>query len=347
MNIRLIWIVIGVLGIALVGSVYFVLTNQENTPTTPPISQNEPRCLKDNEYAEYWVNKENPEDRIARIYVRDKVTNEIIKEFEIEIITPQHYHPIEIRKCHVYVSRSFNYDYQKRMPLDNYRAEIWRYDYQGSGEAILLLGKMLNGEYMASGFSDDYRVSTDEQYISLQKEYLGHPEHALVIRSVGNPKDIFVLTIAQTVATKFEYIGSIGFEEGGWTQDGRYFWFDLFNGANVSAYVRIERDTWNWALFPAPENTMGGDKLNLKTGWVTHNTLGVWTGENIISQQIKEEYQREGKTGIFALYNLFTKEEIILETATDPTYFYKPLWLSDSELQYELPNGTKKIYRLK
>jgi len=44
---------------------------------------------------------------------------------------------------------------------------------------------------------------------------------------------------------------------------------------------------------------------------------------------------------------LFTKEDRLIEsTKEDPIWFYKPEWISENELEYELPSGEKKIYNI-
>ena len=49
---------------------------------------------------------------------------------------------------------------------------------------------------------------------------------------------------------------------------------------------------------------------------------------------------------VLDLHNLFTKERVLLETVSDPGWFYKPQWISDTELQYTMPSGEVKIYKL-
>lgn len=319
---------------------YFLIPGRVNNNVV--IEDNgESDCLKDNEHAEHSLT-----DSSATITLKDKSTDTEISSFVIKDIIDNHYHPLEIHKCGVYTFKTFNYNISNipASQIENFQIELWKYNYAGQGEKKILLTEQVSYAYKRY-YDQDFRVSPNEKYIALESGYLGADKYYLVIKDLSTLEDVFVLDIVDLYNKDPERIGTIGFNE--WTKDSRYFWIDLFNGANVNAFVRIDTTDWSWEYLPAPENTMGGDKLNPETGWVTHNTLGIWTGETDISQQIKERYQKEGKTGVFAIYNLFTKQGIILETATDPTYFFKPKWLSDTELEYEMSSGERKVYTIK
>lgn len=45
--------------------------------------------------------------------------------------------------------------------------------------------------------------------------------------------------------------------------------------------------------------------------------------------------------------NLFIKERRFIASTTEPLWYFKPIWISDTELEYELPSGEKKIYKIK
>ena len=120
----------------------------------------------------------------------------------------------------------------------------------------------------------------------------------------------------------------------------------MFAGANEIAYLRILRDLWKLDVLPVPSGTSGGTALNPEYGYVTYDTGPGWIGIDVIAEQVYDEWRKEGKKIDFYLYNLFTKEKTLLATIDDPSWSFKPQWLSDTELRYELPTGEKKIYKI-
>ena len=93
---------------------------------------------------------------------------------------------------------------------------------------------------------------------------------------------------------------------------------------------------------------MGGFEPNYTTGWMPYAPDTVWTGIVEITEEIRREAKARGQTSSLHLYNLFTKEQIkIDETAIDPIWnFGPPIWISDTELEYKLPDGGKRVYQI-
>jgi len=306
------------------------------------------KCLEENEVAEYEIRKEKTVggDGIAIITVKDKKSQKEQFNFRIDILQTDHYHPIELHKCYVYAAKSFNYDYTTRRPLPDYRAEIWRYNYKGNGEKVVLLDKDTLGSLKRYEhfFSSDFRVSPSEKYIVLERGYLNKDDYALVIKDLKTKEDIFTLPSKYLQKTNSNFIGV--FDMLKWSEDSRYFWGSVSDGAYVNGYFRIDTQNWKVDIFEAPDGAMGGMPLNINTGYVPIQPGQVWTGDYQLTQELKEQYRKEGKKSSLYLYNLFTKEQILLETTNEPLWFFKPRWLSNTELEYELPSGEKKIYKI-
>ncbi|TSD02482.1 MAG: hypothetical protein Athens071424_4 [Parcubacteria group bacterium Athens0714_24] len=297
-------------------------------------------CLSDNSVTTYENDKDN-----TYIVVSDKKTGQEINRFQIKNIITDHYHGQELHKCNFYVIRQFNYDSKTRRKTPNYSAELWSYNYTQNGLSILTFSKTdNNGNYLLF-FNDDFRISPDEKYLALEKGYAGQDDYSIVIKTLSDKKDAFIIS-AKELSQKYpDIVGNFGLKE--WTKDGRYFWGNIFDGADVLAFFRIEIGTWKWEVFEAPVGTMGGDVLNPELGYVTYDDGSPWTGFADLDQAYREQWKKEGKIVHFYLYNLFTKEKTLLATYDDPTYFTKPKWLSDTQLQYEMPNGEKRIYEIK
>lgn len=321
--------------------------NNQTQVTQKELSPN--GCLEENEIADYdraslFPEITQPKERSPLIFVKNRNTGVAIKSFRINNVRDSAY-PMELHKCGVYFIQDFNYDNGKGLPLPNYRGELWQYGYNNEGGKLLMVlfdfGKEDN--LNNNNYSPTFRVSPLEQYIALEKGYLGQDDYALIIKDLKTLKDVFVLSAKSTFDQYPNMAGSFGFDT--WTDDSRYFWGDIFDGAYVNGYFRIDTQNWKAEIFEAPNGAMGGSPLNVNTGYLPIQPGQVWTGDVEFDQELKEQHKREGKKSILYLYNLFTKEKKLIETTNEPIFWFKPEWLSDTELQYELPSGEKKIYK--
>jgi len=139
----------------------------------------------------------------------------------------------------------------------------------------------------------------------------------------------------------------MNFEGGGWTRDGRYFWANIHDGANTLGFIRIDSQDWSVDFLPAPKDVLGGDALNLENGYITVHPGNIWIGINEIEEQEIANRRKEGMGTELYIENLFTKEQHFVASTTEPLWYFKPEWFSDVELQYELPSGEKRIYKIK
>ena len=300
------------------------------------------KCLNEGEEVRYeFTRGKNTGDSVT-IFVVDKKSKDIKKQFGFFVLSASHYHPIEIYKCRVYAVRSFGYDYIKKITLENYKNELWAYDYAGVGKSVMTSYAKWSHENILG----DFRISPPEQYIALRKGYGGRDDYSLVIKDLNTLKAAFVLPVADIIKQNPDVVGDVSFENGGWSTDGRYFWAGMSVGAEIYGFVRIDSKNWSFEAFTAPQVTMGGDALNINTGIVTYGAdVAPWSGVVEIDEQLRKEAAQTGQISSFYIYNLLTKQKYLVATTTDPTYYFRPEWLSDTELQYELPSGEKKIYK--
>ena len=323
---------------------YYFYHNKIVISNNNQIVQN--KCLSENEIADYKINKKQNKVSTADIIISDKKNGQERYKFQIEIPIPNHYHPVELHKCGVYAARDFNYDYIKKITspddLPNYKIELWQYDYSGKGKSLVFLSGPISG----SGFSSDFRVDSSEKSIVLIKSYLGKDDHALVIKDINTKEDILSVKLKDIVQKYPNVIGTIGLIK--WTDDGRYFWADIFDGAYTKGFIRVDSKDWSYQILEMPNDMDIGitGPVNFNTGYVTLHPGVVWTGVVEVTQQISEQWLKEGKQSKMYLYNLFTKERILIVTTDKPLWEFNPKWISDTELQYELPTGEKKIYKI-
>jgi hypothetical protein len=250
-----------------------------------------------------------------------------------------------LHKCGVYAIKYINWNPQKTVQLPGFKKELWQYGYNETYKRVLVFSEVGNhGDYNIPFYNDDFRVNSNETFMTLERNYLGDANYALVIKDLKTLKDVFVLPLVDIAKKNSNFIGSFSMRQ--WTKDGRYFWGDIFDGADVLAVFRIDSTTWKWEVFEVPPYTMGGTALNAEHGYITYDDGPSWTGDVEFDQINKAKWLKEGKKLNFYLYNVFTKKQILLETVDDPLWGFKPEWLSDTELQYEMPSGEKKVYKI-
>lgn len=302
------------------------------------------QCLESDEEVVYSINRKlfiSPVD----VVIKNKNNDKEIFRFVIDSALPV-YDTVQPRKCALYVVRGFNFDYKRYQPLRGFRVELWRYKYNGEGELLLALAGEDNEGKPTVYYSYEYQTDFLEKLIALIEGYLGDVDkYAALMWDVESRKGIFPLKYTDIVSSHPLLEGNLGLE--GWTKDSRYFWGRTFIGANVLGFFRVERDTWKVDILPAPEGTQGGDALNVENGYVTYNTGPGWIGIQEVAEEVYDEWRKEGKIVELYVYNLFTKEKTLLATSSDPSWWGGPRWISDTELEYELPDGEERIYKIR
>ena len=312
---------------------------------------NQEYCLADDEVASYGIKKEEDltySETVVIISVKNKNTSLEKYNFKIYNVR-ENYHPVEIHRCSVYVARRFNYDPEKSKQEYGYRTEIWQYKYDGKGIKLLLSSEKDKDGIFKFYYSSDFRVDPSENYIAL--EYVGvkdgdlySPNNSIVIKNLKTKEDAFVLPF-QKITDKYpDLVGSIGLRE--WTEDGRYFWGNIFVGANALGFFRIDTITWKADIFSAPENVMGGDALNFNTGYITVHPYNEWYGIYEIEQIEKEKMRKEGIGSEIYVESLIAGKRYFVDEIDEPLWFFKPKWISNTELEYYFPSGEKRVYEI-
>jgi len=302
-------------------------------------------CLSNNEIVDFDYNIDLyntrsvkiPDKLTTTIYIKNKDTGQEIYRFVINDVRTNA-DTLEIHQCGVYVIRNFDFDEKKGFYKKH---ELWHYTYEGKG-AIL----MNNEELQPYGLY--VRIDPLETYFASDQFYLGHPDHAIVVKNIKSPLLEKILIVRpldiwqrSPQLTKERRVGVMG-----WSKDGKYLWGGSESQTDY-AYFRVNINNKNELdVFVMPEDAVHYGPPRVDTGYIWYICGPPWVGIYEMTQQIYEEWRKEGRKVSLFLYNLFTKEKIILVTIDDPEWDFKPKWLSDSELQYELPTGEKKIYTI-
>ncbi|HUC02145.1 MAG TPA: hypothetical protein VMA75_04585 [Candidatus Paceibacterota bacterium] len=229
--------------------------------------------------------------------------------------------------------REFNYDYVHGKVLPNFNIQVWKYDYSGNSQEI--------------GTAEDFRVNSSQTMMAAVSFLTTSTMPSLEVYDLSNDNIVFSLSLSQIPEQESNTIVNFDLENGGWSHDGRYLWFDSNDEADTLGFLRIDTSNWSYQVFSAPHTTMGGDALNPDVGMTTYETnVAPWTADSQIDQEYRDQAQQAGQITSFYIYNLLTGQNYLVTTTTDPTYYYHPLWLSDSELQYTLPSGATSTYTI-
>lgn len=346
-NRRKIFIIIPViifLILASAGIYSYLLKRQKSVQQNPSEDQiTRLSCLSDNEMVIYNIDRHQSVSPVD-IVIKDKESKKEIFKFTIDSVLPV-YFPVQPRKCGVYAIKEYNFDAKKSKPSPGFRVELWRYEYNGQGALLLTFaGEDKNGEPTVY-YSYQFQIDFLEKLIALLEGVLEDVNYAAIIKEIKTREDVFSLRYKEVINQNPGLAGGyFGLDE--WTKDSRYFWGRLADGAAVLGFFRIERDTWKVDIFLVPVGTQGGDALNSELGYVTYDDGAPWSGDTETDEMYRQQWEKEGKKVHFYLYNLLTKEQILLATIDDPRWNFKPRWISDTELEYYLPNEEKKIYKI-
>ncbi len=336
----------------LVATVYFLLSERkEKSEPSKEIQVDRSGCLSDDEVADYPITEKSnsvlriPKEGPFTISVRDKNTLKEKFKFTITNLVPNHYHSVEIRKCGVYAIREFNYDIKMRRSTPNYSVNLWKYDYFGNESRILIFSETDSiGKYIPH-YNDDFRIDTQEKYLVLERGYLGKDNYALVVKDLKTKEDVFELPIKKIIEEHPTIVGNFDMRD--WSKDGRYFLGAIFEGAYVNGFFRIDTTNWKVDIFEAPQDVLGGDPLNPNTGYITVHPGNVWFGIAEFTQEEKEKRRKQGIGTELYIHNLITGERHFVDKTNEPLWYFEPKWFSDTELEYTLPTGEKKIYIVK
>lgn len=288
-------------------------------------------CLEDDEVADYIIDKK---EKSAHVLVK-KTTNIKTTSIKVDGIIPTHYHLIELHKCGVYFIHEINYDVNKRRSTPGYKNELFIRSYNGASRAIMTFSETDQFGNYKLFHDDDFRIDPKEKYLALTTGYLGSPDFALVIKNLKTLKDVFTLPFADILAKNPSLEGDIAFNE--WTEDGGYFWANIFGGAPIIGFIRIDTTNWTYELFPAPQDMLGGDALNVSTGDVTVHPGNEWSGVSQIDDEEKAARRTKGIGTDLYIYNLFTKKRTLVSHTDEPLAYFHPRWISSTTLEYFMP----------
>lgn len=303
-------------------------------------------CLGVGEAVSYEIENNPQGGGLVIVILKNRITNNEIRTLKVPILDTEHAHAIEFHGCGIYVVRKFNYDYKKRIYLPGYSAELWKYDYLGNGNRLIVLGnKELNGKENAF-FQFDFHVNLSEEYISLTRGYSGSADYAIVVKDLATLSDVLVITQKELVSKYGIPQYEIG--PGNWLDDNTFLAFVTDGAVSYDEIIvhRGEDNNWKLTVLPVPDDASMVTAWNPDGYWIAYNNGPGWIGAEEIEQDVYKQWRAEGKTQSLFVYNLGTKQKITLISDVDPAWIFKTIWISTTTLQYTLPSGATSTYTL-
>lgn len=327
-------ILVFLLPVVFLGFLYFL----KNKGKENLVINNEKRCISDG--LEVYYEKDKSGIPIFPL----KVTIKNYKYFEIQDVKKQS-SAVRLNDCNLYVIKGFGFDEKKSIYLESYSNELWKYDFDGKGEKIFQLNQNLKDGKYSILYKLFFIVDEKEKMIALVNKYLGDSNYALHIKDIETKQNVVEVNLTSDLFKKYPNVsGDVEFR--GWSSDEKYFWFSLFDQANVLAFVKVDMSDSSYEVFEAPVGTMNQDAFNMETGWVTYDDGPPWTGVKEFDDEYQQEWEDAGDFVNFSLYNIFSKQKIDLEKTTDTTWWHYPKWLDDKTLEYKTSDGETKKYVL-
>jgi len=313
------------------------------SPSSSAASASHAPCLGDDEYADYPLNPIYPSwSKIAKvpvvISIRNKTTGMEKYKFTINDVPPANSYQLELHQCSVYMLREF----QK----PEWSRELWRYNYNGDGAILLLLDRDNN----SPKFSSNFHVDSQEQYVALDYGDLGSSDQATIVKSLVLPDLPDILTIkGQDILKVMPSLSpNRSAEPVGWSSDGKYLWGESSEiDQSRGAYFRINiQNKTSLEAFAMPPDAVHFGPPMLDTGYILYVYGPPFTGIPEVTQQISDEWKKAGKKESLFLYNLFTKQKILVASSDNPYWNFSEHWISDSQFQYALPSGSTTTYTI-
>jgi len=310
------------------------------------------RCLRENEKAIYEVLEKGRPGKV-RVSVIDIAASTTMWSRDLVHPTPDNVYPMRLNNCSFYLPVSNNYDYKDGKPLPGYTFSLWQFRYFADAEKLVaVLSENPTGEkgkterrYSGSFFN----VNSSEKYVVLERSYLGEDDYALVIKDIRTGKDAFVLTLDEVLKEHPNAAGS--FDVGRWVTrpDGEYLRTFIYDGVRDVAYVYVKAGTWETEVYDVPSDMLAGVEVAIPpfAPILAYTDVIVWAGIYEVTQALIDEQISSGQKKHLIVANLKTGKKVVIETAPIIRgHRFKLTWLSDTELQYTMPDGTTKTYRI-
>ena len=129
--------------------------------------------------------------------------------------------------------------------------------------------------------------------------------------------------------------------------DGVWLVGDIYEGPRWSAYYYIKRDTWETRIYETPEDYQAGVERSAPAfaPYLAYTNIIDWTGLPEADDALVAQQRAIRLTKKLIIADLKTgATTTIAEVPIVLHHKFRPMWLSDTTVEYTLPDGTKKQY---
>lgn len=221
----------------------------------------------------------------------------------------------------------------------------------GEGEKILDFTRRIDQYNSYFIYNLGYSIDPNERFVVLSHGFMSggkdYKDILLYVKDIETLKDVAVIDLKNDVfGENSDIYGDILFENAHWSDDGKYFLVPFNDQADVTGYIRVNLIDGSYNVYDSYLGTMGGDQININTGWTTFDDGPEWSGWKDIEEQTRDEWRKEEVKVNFGIYNIYTKEKRIIEQVDDTTHWHEPRWIDDNTLEYLAITGDRKVYKI-
>jgi len=231
----------------------------------------------------------------------------------LEQVYREHYHAAEFNNQYLFIIKRIG---DVNSADGDWTDELWRYDRQGSGEK-LFAGKGL-----------DFRAAPDGQMIALQ--YAAGFDLKMVF--LKPPSEV----VKEFDLSQLDESGANYPSPETWNAQSGQFWGALRAGPKITAYFRINTDSWEVAKIDVsslPINTSGECALNSDTGKLAFSDYPA-----IFDADSHQQFADSQKPVNLFVFDLNGQASQTI--ATSQAKEFKPAWLDDKTVEFNDPNSS-------
>ncbi len=293
---------------------------QQSTNAPLPAASTESSPLPASESVRVVLLPNAQDEQKTDVLLRNTQTGAESLFLTLEQVYREHYHAAEFTNQGLYIIKRIG---DVNSADGDWTDELWHYDRQGRGEKLF------------AGTGLDFRVTPNGQMIALQ--YAAGFDLMLVF--LKSPSEVVQeIDLSQLDETNANYPSPET-----WNAQSSQFWGALRTGSKITAYFRIDTDTWEITKFDVsslPINTSGECALNGDTGKLAFSDYPA-----IFDAVSHQQFVDSQKPVSLFLFDL--NSQVSQTIATSQAKEFKPAWLDDNTVEFNKPDSSGRLtYRL-
>ncbi|MBP6856339.1 MAG: hypothetical protein KBC42_01625 [Candidatus Pacebacteria bacterium] len=285
-------------------------------------------------------------DQGVKVFVETKTGQTY--EFVIENFDIERFDGYYQSNCHIYAVRIIH-DYTKSENKIQ-SVSLWRYTYDGVGDKLIDLFDRTSVGESGKLFSFSVFVDPQEQFIILEN-YFSSQTHKLYFKKLPDLEDIFTVDVKEYFNRNNlnNFSCYIDFHETEVSDNRKYIVLGSSFTTEKCGYFKIDIISGIMEYFDLPVDEFTVYSLNIDTGWVFFDgrpNFFSFDGDDSEEKAYVKESKETGRIFHHGVYNIFTKEKIVITEYGDFYFFPRFEWIDEYSAWYFDPSGEKKIYTL-